>query len=186
MGVEPGVMTPSVPFLPGTVERMDVLLGSGSLSARERDRVMCIRLLALGREGLDVAQVLGCSVGTVYRRKAEFLARGEAALRTADWGGRRNAVLSHTQEAEFVAEFENAARAGRLVTATQMIAELQQRTGRPVDPTTLYRMLARHGWRKVVPRPRHPDADPDRQEAFKEISQRWSPPPAPTTGGRCG
>jgi len=127
---------------------MDALLGAGSLSARERDRVTCIRLLALGREGLDVAQVLGCGVGTVYRRKAEFLARGEAALRTADWGGRRNAVLSHAQEAEFVAEFENAARAGRLVTAKQMIAELGQRTGRPVDPTTLYRMLARHGWRK--------------------------------------
>ena len=186
MSVEPGVMTPAVPFPPGTVERMDALLGSGWLSARERDRVTCIRLLALGREGLDVAQVLGCSVGTVYRRKAEFQARGEAALRTADWGGRRNAVLSHAQEAEFVAEFENAARAGRLVTARQMIAELGQRTGRPVDPTTLYRMLARHGWRKVVPRPRHPDADPDRQEAFKETSRRWLPPPAPTTVGPCG
>ncbi|HEY5344316.1 MAG TPA: winged helix-turn-helix domain-containing protein, partial [Solirubrobacteraceae bacterium] len=47
--------------------------------------------------------------------------------------------------------------------------ELAQRSGRPVGPSTLYRILKRHGWRKVVPRPRHPDADPERQEAFKQI-----------------
>lgn len=177
-------MTPPVPLPPGTLQRMDALLDSGSLSARERDRVLLIRLLALGREGQDVAQVIGCSVGTVYRRKAEFLAQGEASLLTGGWGGRRNAVFSETQEAEFVAEFEQAARAGELVSATAMLAELQRRTARQVQPSTLYRMLARHGWRKVVPRPRHPDAQPDRQEAFKEISQHWSPPPKPGTAGR--
>jgi transposase len=177
-------MTPAVPLPPGTLSLMDALLDGGDLSGRERDRALTIKLLALGREGKDVAEVVGCSIGTVYRRRAEFLAQGEAALGSSGWGGRRNAVLSETQEAAFVAEFEQAARAGDLVSATAMLAELQRRTARQVQPSTLYRMLARHGWRKVVPRPRHPDADPDRQEAFKETSQHWSPPPKARTAGR--
>jgi len=29
-------------------------------------------------------------------------------------------------------------------------------------------MLERHGWRKIAPRPSHPKADPQAQEAFKK------------------
>jgi hypothetical protein len=29
-------------------------------------------------------------------------------------------------------------------------------------------MLARHGWRKITPRPRHPEADPQKLETFKK------------------
>lgn len=157
---------------------MDELLADKKgLSAREQGRVRCIRLLALGWEAQDVAEAVGCTRSTVYRRKAEFLDQGETALFVDGWGGRRNEVLSTTEEAEFVARFENAAREGEMVTATKMLSELAQRSGRPVTPSTLYRILKRHGWRKVVPRPRHPDGDPERQEAFKQTFQRsWRPP----------
>jgi transposase len=168
-------MATSISFPEGTVERMDELLAdSKGLSVREHGWVTCIRLLALGWEAQDVAEAVGCTRSTVYRRKAEFLGQGETALFVDGWGGRRNAVLTLAEEADFVAHFEDAAREGQMVTATKMLAE---RCGRPVTPSTLYRILARHGWRKVVPRPRHPDADPERQEAFKETFQRcWHPP----------
>ena len=52
-----------------------------------------------------------------------------------------------------------------------MIAALADQTGRRVDQTTMYRMLERHGWRKVMPRPTHPDGDPERRAAFKETSR---------------
>ena len=170
-------MATSIPFPEGTIERMDELLADKSLSARERERVRCIHLLASGWEAQDVAEALGCSRSTVYRRKAEFLAQGESVLLTAGWGGRRNEVLTVDEEADFVAHFEQAARKGKMVSAAMMLSELAKRAGRPPSPATLYRILARHGWRKVVPRPRHPEQDPERQEAFKETSQRsWRPP----------
>lgn len=157
---------------------MDELLAdSKGLSAREQGRVMCIRLLALGWEAQDVAEAVGLSRSSVYRRKAEFLSEGDAVLSTDGWGGRRNEVLGQAEEAEFVAHFEDAARKGELVTAAMMLAELAERRGKPASPATLYRILARHGWRKVMPRPRHPEADPARQEAFKETSRSsWRPP----------
>ncbi|MQA76289.1 MAG: helix-turn-helix domain-containing protein, partial [Solirubrobacterales bacterium] len=137
-------------------------------SGAARERVTCIRLLALGRTGSDVAEAIGRSVNTVYRHKRRFLEEGEATLLAEGWGGRRNAVLTEAEEAELAADFERAARDGELITANAVIAAVAKRAGRRVDPTTVYRMLRRHGWRKVTPRPRHPDADPDRQEAFKE------------------
>ncbi len=163
---------------------MDELLATEP-RPRERERVMCIRLLAKGRSAPDVAEVIGRSLDTVYRHKREFLARGEDALSAESWGGRRSAVLTEEEEAEFVAGFERAARDGELVSAEAMIEALSERIGRRVDSSTIYRMLARHGWRKVVPRPRHPDADPARQEAFQETSRSWSPRPAGPTSARC-
>ncbi len=181
-------MATSIPFPEGTVARMDELLADGkSLSAREHARVMCIRLLALGWEARDVAQAVGLSRSSVYRRKAEYLSEaGEGTLSTDGWGGRRGALLSGEQEAEFVAHFEDAAREGQLVTAAEMLAELERRCGESPNPSTLYRILARHGWRKVIPRPRHPQADPERQEAFKETSQHSLRAPAPTMLARYG
>jgi transposase len=170
-------MATSIAFPEGTVERMDELLADNGLSARERSRVTCIRLLALGWEAQNVAEAVGLTRSSVYRRKSEFLERGESTLFTDGWGGRRGGVLTEAQEAEFVAHFEDAAREGQMVTASVMLVELVRRAGKPASPATLYRILARHGWRKVVPRPRHPEAEPDRQEAFKETSRSsWRPP----------
>jgi len=180
-------MATSIPFPEGTVERMEELLADKGLSAREHARVMCIRLLALGWEARDVAEAVGLSRSSVYRRKTEYLSGGgEGTLSTDGWGGRRGALLSSEHEAEFVAHFEDAAREGQMVTAAAMLTELERRCGESPDSSTLYRILARHGWRKVIPRPRHPQADPERQEAFKETSQPSWHPPAPRTLARCG
>ena len=42
--------------------------------------------------------------------------------------------------------------------------------GKAVPNSTIYRMLERHDWRKVVPRPRHPKADVAARGAFKKSS----------------
>ncbi len=59
------------------------------------------------------------------------------------------------------------------------VAEIQQayqeRLGKEVAPSTVYRLLDRHGWRKVVPRPRHPKADVAAQAAFKKTSPHGTP-----------
>lgn len=150
---------------------MDELLAAGGLRDVQRERVMSIRLLALGRTRADVAQVIGRSVNTVDRHKKLFLAHGEAYLRADGWGGRRNELLSPEQEAQFVAGFQQAAGDGQLVTTAEIAVALAQRAGRTPHPTTVSRMLGRHGWRKVMPRPTHPDGDPGRREAFKETSR---------------
>jgi hypothetical protein len=40
--------------------------------------------------------------------------------------------------------------------------------GHDTSPSTTYRMLARHGWRKVQPDTKHPKSDQAAQEEFKK------------------
>jgi len=157
------------PFPDGTIERMEVLLG-GDLPRRSRERVQCVRLLAMGRRGRDVAAITGRSLSTVERHKRLFLAEGEEYLVVNRLGGRRNEVLSVAQEAELMAGLVAEAKEGQIVTAARVRAALEAKAGRGVGAKTVYRVMHRNGWRKVVPRPTHPDASPERRAAFKETS----------------
>ena len=53
-------------------------------------------------------------------------------------------------------------------------AALEKRLGKTVAASTVYRILARHGWRKVTPDTCHPKRDAKAQEEFKKnSSKRW-------------
>ena len=45
---------------------------------------------------------------------------------------------------------------------------MEEKLGRTVPLATAYRLLHRHGWRKIAPRPKHPNNDPVAQETFKK------------------
>jgi len=56
----------------------------------------------------------------------------------------------------------------------QIWGAFEQRVGHTVDDSTIYRLLHRHGWRKLMPRPRHPKADEQVREQFKKtFPHRW-------------
>jgi transposase len=76
------------------------------------------------------------------------------------------------EEEAFMGGFGEAAGGASMVTATAVREALEKKLGRKVHPSTAYRLLHRHGWRKVAPRPRHPRQDPKAAEAFKKGGTR--------------
>lgn len=42
----------------------------------------------------------------------------------------------------------------------------EQQLGHQVHNSTVYRLLKRHQWHKIKPRPRHPKADPEERAEF--------------------
>jgi hypothetical protein len=77
----------------------------------------------------------------------------------------------------FLAPFFARAEQGELATASEIKQAFESRVGGEVEESTIYRLLHRHGWRKVVPRPRHPRASKEAQEQFKKtLRPRWKPP----------
>jgi hypothetical protein len=59
----------------------------------------------------------------------------------------------------------------QIATCAEIHAAYEARIDGSVDESTIYRLLARHVWRKVIPRPKHPKAEKEKQEAFKKTSQ---------------
>jgi len=93
-----------------------------------------------------------------------------------NWGGRRRALMTQEQERDFLAPWIELARKGQVLVLSPIRAALAQHLGRPVAVTVVYRLLARHGWRKVAPDTRHPRSDLAVQEAWKKNSRRiWLP-----------
>ncbi|MGI2909527.1 helix-turn-helix domain-containing protein [Tolypothrix sp. VBCCA 56010] len=70
--------------------------------------------------------------------------------------------------------FVGAAHTGSITTIAQIHKAFEERIGTSVDSSTIYRLLSRHGWRKLTPRPHHPKADKHEQEAFKKTFLIWS------------
>jgi transposase len=125
----------------------------------------------------QTAVLLGVGRATVARLQARLRQRtvGGAPMNRG-WGGRRRALLTRAQETAFLAPWLEQARQGGLVVGAPLRAALATRLGHPVGASVIYRLLARHGWRKVAPDTRHPKSDPAVQARWKKNSPRcWRP-----------
>ena len=123
------------------------------------------------RSAALVARQLDCSASTVSHVVSAYNRLGPAGLepaaRRAD-SRQGGALLGRAEQAELLEGLRAAAGAGRLVTARPVREAMEARLGRAVSASAVHRLLARHGWRKLVPRPRHPQADPVAQAAHKK------------------
>ena len=140
----------------------------------------CQAILLPGLFGATLEQTaaaLGVGRATVARLQASFRQDKTPCAKPArDWGGRRQSLLTEEQEREFLQPWLEQARAGSVVVVSPIRAALSQRLKQPVKPSVVYRLLARHGWRKVAPDTRHPKSKPEVQLDWKKNSRKcWKP-----------
>ena len=128
--------------------------------------------LVAPRKAEEIALHTGVSATTVHRVISNYNRLGPTALETPGKGGRRHEYLSLKEEKEFLAPFFAQAESGEIATVAQIQPAFEARVGHEVDESTIYRLLARHGWRKLMPRPRHPQADLQAQAQFKKNLKR--------------
>lgn len=159
-----------------TVQRLaERLKRAGSHS--EYQRIQCVLIRAtLGSSAGEIAQLLGWSTATVHVLHSRWAKEGEAIFDVHGRGGRHHQYLTPEQEQELLAPFVQRAQGGGMLTVAEIQQAYRERSGRQVARSTIYRLLERHGWRKVVPRPRHPKADVAAQAAFKKTAPHGTPP----------
>ena len=124
------------------------------------------------RKAEEIARHCGVSKATVHQIISTYNRLGVSAVETPGKGGRRHQYLTREEEEQFLAPFFARAEAGEIATVQEIWQAFEARVGHPVDDSTIYRLLDRHGWRKLMPRPRHPQADPQAQEQFKKTLKR--------------
>jgi transposase len=135
----------------------------------EFQRFLCVWLrVAHQLSTAEIARTLDLSVNTVRYTQKDFIDNGLPALTELKRGGRKRYIMTLEEEAAFLKQFEDKAGQGELLVVNEIKAALEKHLGRSVHKTTVYRILSRHGWRKLAPRPSHPKRNQQEAEAFKK------------------
>ena len=80
--------------------------------------------------------------------------------------------MSFEEEAAILAPFKARAEKGELVEISEIETAYQQAVGHSIGTSQIYYVLHRHGWRKVMPRSRHPKkASEEVIETSKKLRQ---------------
>jgi hypothetical protein len=82
--------------------------------------------------------------------------------------------MSFEEEAELLRPFVEAAEAGQVVEVSAILEAYEAKLGRTFekDHGRIYRVLERHGFRKVMPRSKHPNKASDEAiEASKKLTR---------------
>lgn len=146
-------------------------------TADELRRAQAVLLpLELGLSLRQTATAIGRSLGATCTLRTRFAAvrEGRLAAPRTKRELRNRAAASLQQEARVLGDVFAAADEGRVLVVPQMKPLIEQRLGRTLALSSVYRMLARHGWRKLAPDTQHPDGDAQAREDWKKNSPaRW-------------
>ena len=122
------------------------------------------------RHSQEIADHLAVSVSLVHKTVSEYNKYGASSIETKGKGGRYHSYLTPEEEQSFMEGFISQAQKGQISTVNEIKDAFEQLVGKKVNKSTIYRMLNRNGWRKIVPMPHHPQKDIEVQESFKKTS----------------
>ena len=131
-----------------------------------------LRVLMMRYEGYkvrEIAEITGMRINSISQLCRRYREQGLEEFK-------RNKATSHRyalpveKEREILARFEEAAEAGQEVTVQEIKAAFDEERGKDTGRGYIYMVLKRHGWRKVMPRLKHPKAASEEAcEASKKL-----------------
>lgn len=147
-----------------------LMVGAKSLEEFKRFQAIHLRV----NEGLTVKQIsrmVGLGESSIHNLHTLCRQKGLEAIKAKGRGGRKRSYLSLKEEQAVLEEVYPEASQGGVLEVGIVQKAFEKKVGHPVARFTIYRLLERHNWRKISPRPRHPKADSKAQAAFKKNGQ---------------
>jgi transposase len=123
------------------------------------------------RKAEDIAKSVGVSKSLVQKIIPRYNREGFHAIEIKSSGGRYHDYMSVEEEKKFLSPFLERAERGELSTTREIHRAYEEQIGQKAHETTIYRLLDRHEWRKVIPSSIHPKADIEAQGDFKKSFQ---------------
>jgi len=135
--------------------------------ARMAKKLMCLNLRAeLNLSARDISKLTGYSKGRVDDIISEYHRLGLESVVSKPQGGNHR-CMPLEREAEIIREFDSEAEKGRMLEISDIVKVFEAESP-GIHTSTVYRILCRNGWRKVMPRSKHPKSNPVEQEAYKK------------------
>ena len=143
---------------------------------KEKEAKLSLKLQVLdlrvrGYKNEEIARITGYSKSRVSALVCIYAKEGMSYFlqENRKSGNRRN--MSYEEEAELLAKYEEQAKCGQIVETSEIKKAYEEKVGHTIGSSQIYRVLARHGWRKVMPRSKHPKKASDEViEASKKLT----------------
>lgn len=139
---------------------------------RAEQRLKALEMRAKGSRAKEVANATGFCDAYISQLVRKYREHGLEAISGNHYGGNhRN--MSVEKEAEILRPFRAEAEEGKIVEISEIAKAYQAAVDHQVGGGQIYSVLRRHGWRKVMPRSRHPKkASEEVIEASKKLTKR--------------
>jgi transposase len=142
---------------------------------RNRDKRVEKRLKALllhseGKKRAEIARETEFAETYISELVSKYCNQGIGAMVDNKYGGNhRN--MSYTEEEEFLQDYKQQAQQGQIIEVSAIKAAYEAKVGHTIGGSQIYYLLRRHGWRKLMPRSKHPNKASD--EAI-EASKKYT------------
>jgi len=134
-------------------------------------RIQCVYLGMLypNMPAKRIGEMTLYSESRVWAIHADYRKNGLSSLFNTR-GGRYRENMTFAEESAFLEPFIEKGKTGALAVAGEIKRAYEAKIGKEVAESTIYRLLDRHGFRKIVPYKRHKKANQEEQESFKKTS----------------
>ena len=116
----------------------------------------------------EVAKIVGKKVGMIYQIALRYKKWGLDGLTNKPRGGRKWSYMSLEEEKNLLDSLIEKASKGLVVISKIVRNAAEEKLGHPVSADYAEDLLNRHGWRKIMPRSKHPESSTQEQEEFKK------------------
>ena len=131
-------------------------------TAREKNRdkqtdkrLQVLELRCEGKTQKEISEMTGYHRSHVSNLIRRYFEKGLDSIAEKQYSGnRRN--MSFAEEEALLAPFKEQAEKGELVEVSAIETAYREAVGHSIGTAQIYYVLHRHGWRKVMPRSRHP------------------------------
>ena len=131
-------------------------------------------LHAKGSSRGEISSITGYNITSISRIVSLYMERGLSFFIENHYkGNHRN--LSYEEEYMILSHYLEVAKAGQLIDINEIKLAYEEALGRPLKSKGhIYRVLKRHGWRKVMPRSKHPNKASDEEIASSKKNSKTS------------
>jgi len=150
------------------IQELQILLKSNQ-NNKSIKRVQCVFFqIKYDKTPEEISEMVGYHASYVRTVQAKYWKQGVDVLFLKPRGGRRRENLTLQNEKNIIDKFQENAQNAEILDVYKIKKYYEDILGKEVNKTTIYRMLDRHDWRKITPRPTHPKSSPEAMENFKK------------------
>jgi len=131
-------------------------------------RLEIVNLRIMGKKCSEIAEITGYNSNYISQILSKYFKYGILSIAEDKRTG-NNRKLTYEEEQELLKPFKKEAESGKMLIVSDIRKAYEEKTGEVSSVPTVYLLLKRHGWRKIMPRSRHPQKASDEAiEAYKK------------------